>query len=300
VRVLFVFLDGVGIGPPDADANPFVRVDPPPLAHTFGGAVPTLDAPRVERDGRAATFPLDATLGMPGLPQSGTGQAALLTGLDAPALFGRHFGPWVPVGLRRLVEERSFLRQAVEAGRTVIFANAYPRGWPGSRRGRWIAGMPLAARGAGLLVRHDDALERGEAVASEIVNDGWRSRLGLTHLPSPTPEEAGRTLARLAGEHELTVFAHYSTDYAGHRGDMEVALKAVGRVDRFLAGVLEALPDDTLLLVASDHGNLEDVRVGHTRNPSLGMLVGPGATGRSHALRSIADVATSVGDWLAE
>ena len=33
-----------------------------------------------------------------------------------PQSYGRHFGPWTPVALRPLVEERSLLRRAVDRG----------------------------------------------------------------------------------------------------------------------------------------------------------------------------------------
>ncbi|HET9948070.1 MAG TPA: alkaline phosphatase family protein [Longimicrobiales bacterium] len=290
-RVLLVFLDGVGIGPDDPEANPLVRARAriPALQNLTGGSTPTLARPRAEGPlGRA--FPLTATLGVPGTPQSGTGQAALLTGENAAALFGRHFGPWTPVALRPLVEERSVLRAAADAGRTVAFANAYPRGWPGPNGGRRLAGPPLAARGAGVLDRHEEALAEGTAVASEITNDGWRERLGHARVPRVTPEEAGANLARIARTADLTLYAHYATDAAGHRRDMAAAVEALVRVDRLLAGLLAELSADTLLLVASDHGNLEDVRGGHTTNPALGIAAGPGA-GDAARLADIRDVA---------
>jgi bisphosphoglycerate-independent phosphoglycerate mutase (AlkP superfamily) len=56
---------------------------------------------------------------------------------------------------------------------------------------------------------------------------------------------------------------------------MEKAVEALACVDEFLEGVTSELSPDTLLLVASDHGNLEDARVGHTRNPALGVATGP-------------------------
>ncbi len=58
---------------------------------------------------------------------------------------------------------------------------------------------------------------------------------------------------------------------------MQAATRALERVDRFLDGVLRTMADDVLLLLASDHGNLEDVRAGHTLNPALGVARGPGA-----------------------
>lgn len=164
----------------------------------------------------------------------------------------------------------------MDAGVPSAFLNAYPSGWPGPRGGRRIAGPPLAAQGAGLLTRTHVELGRREAVASEMTNAGWKHHFGLPDLPEPTAREAGRTAARLAGRARLSLFAHYSTDTAGHRGGMEGAIEALERVDAFLGGLLDERPDDLDLLICSDHGNLEDVTTGHTRNPSLGVVVGEG------------------------
>lgn len=282
-RVLMIFLDGVGIGPDDPERNPFARAK-----------IPTL----LTLTGEATVVPLDATLGVAGTPQSGTGQAALLTGTNAAATFGGHFGPWTPVRLRPLVEERSLLRRAVEAGRSVAFANAYPRGWPGPGGSRRIAGPPLAARGAGVLDRHEEALAEGRAVSSEILNDGWKRHLGHAGLPDVTPERAGTNLAAIASGHDLTLYAHYATDTAGHRGRMEGAVAALERVDRFLAGVMDALPPGCTLVVASDHGNIEDVTMGHTLNPALGVLHGPGAGTMASGMRDLTDVAPAILRWI--
>ena len=195
-----------------------------------------------------------------------------------------------PVALRPLVEGESILARATATGLTATFANAYPRGWPGPRGGRRIAGPPLAAKGAGLLDRHEEALGDGRAVSSEIVNDGWRNHLGFDWLPRISEEEAGRNLASIARESTLTLYAHYATDTVGHRGGMDGALQALERVDRFLAGVYEGLPDDTTVLIASDHGNIEDVTAQHTRNPAFGFASGPGRSRFSDCV-SLVDVA---------
>jgi 2,3-bisphosphoglycerate-independent phosphoglycerate mutase len=295
--VLFVFLDGVGIGTDDEGRNPFAlawaRALVPTLQELVGGTSPTLDTPHL-RGPQGRAFPLDATLGVDGTPQSGTGQAALLTGVNAAKEYGRHFGPWTPVKLRPLVEEQSLLRMAQDDGHRVVFANAYPRGWPGSRGRRRVAGPPLAARGAGLLDRHEEALGRGDAVTSEIVNDGWQRHLGHSFLPDVTPEQAGANLARIAAQADLTLYAHYSTDTVGHRGTMDEAVEALETVDGFLGGILAELPADHSLLVASDHGNIEDMPVGHTRNPALGIAAGPAADGWAEELESILDVTPAI------
>jgi len=317
-RVLLVFVDGVGLGDDDATINPFVTARLPVLETLLDGARPLRSAARGQvstddqpegdsaADGSSRLLALDASLGVPGTPQSGTGQSSLLTGENTARRFGRHFGPWVPTALRPLVRERSILRRALDAGLRAAFANAYPRALLEraqlSQNGRHLgplrAGPPLAALGAGLLTRHAEDLRRGNAVASEIVNDGWRERLGHVELPVVTPAEAGHNLAAIAAHNDLTLFAHYTTDYVGHRGSFEEAVAVLERFDAFLGGLLERLPDDTLLLVASDHGNIEDVRREHTQNPAFGLVCGPNAEVRARRLRSLVDVAAVVMDAL--
>ena len=140
------------------------------------------------------------------------------------------------------------------------------------------------------MTRHEEALGTGDAVSSEIVNDGWRKQLGHDWLPAVTAEQAGVHLAAIATAHDLTLFAHYTTDTAGHRQEMEDAVVALERVDSFLAGVASSLSADTLMIVASDHGNVEDVTTGHTRNPALGVAAGPGA-GEALTMRDLRQVA---------
>lgn len=287
-----MFLDGVGIGPADPAVNPFFRARLPVLRDLLGGELPHLGRPRVDGPS-AVALPLDATLDVPGLPQSGTGQATLLTGENAALLHGAHFGPWVPVRLRPLVEERNVMVRAAAAGHRVAFANAYPRGWPRSGRGgrrTVVAGLPLAARAAGLMDRDHSRLARGDAVSSEIVNDGWRRILGHGDVPAVTAAEAGANLARIAREHALTVYAHYATDTAGHRGESDRSVDALERVDAFLGGLLPELPGDATVWITSDHGNIEDVNAGHTRNPALCVVAGEEAAARTRGLASLADV----------
>ena len=313
-RVLLFFVDGVGLGAPDAAVNPLAAARLPTFADLLdGGTLTTGVAPAA----RASLAALDATLGFEGVPQSGTGQASLLTGANAVEMHGRHFGPWVPSRLRPFVREESVLARALGAGRSVAFANAYPEELnqlpggagpadtrDGSRRARrgpafLRAGPPLAALGAGLLTRHTPDLERGDAVASELTNEGWRERLGRTTVPLIDAAHAGRNLARIAAQHDLTLFAHYTTDYAGHQRDMTAAVAALEALDAFLAGVLAAADDDLLIVLASDHGNIEDVRTGHTRNPALGMVIGSGHAALAAQLRSLMDVTPVILEALA-
>lgn len=291
-RVLLLFLDGVGLGTEDG-YNPFTHADLPVLKELLSGALPlAANAGRI--GARASLHALDALLGMEGLPQSGTGQAALFTGEDAIALHGRHFGPWVPTTLRTMLAERNLLVRAQAAGRSVAFANAYPeelvaQARAGARRlpAFLRAGPPLVALAAGVLTRHTAELQRGDAIASEITNDGWRAKLRRA-VPVITAAQAGANLARIAAAHDLTLYAHYSTDSAGHQRELAPAVTALERVDAFFGGLLAAMPDDATVVIASDHGNIEDVRMQHTRNPAFGMVIGPSAgTARLHAITDV-------------
>ncbi len=290
-RVLLLFLDGVGIGPSDATRNPFLQANLPVLLSLLGGQAPTLQQPG-PRSERARAFAMDASLGVPGVPQSGTGQTAFLTGRNAPRIYGRHFGPWTPVRLQPLLSRENLLVKARSAGRAVIFANAYPRQYMAHTRRRRLPAAPLAAEAAGVFTRHTDALARGDAIASDIVNTGWRTRLGQVHVPDISAEAAGRNLARLTHRAELTFFAHYATDHAGHLGSMGAATGALELVDAFLGGILAELHDDTWLVAGSDHGNIEELTRGHTGNPSLGLLVGCGIHDLDDSMlpRAITDV----------
>ena len=292
-RLLLVFLDGVGIGAADPARNPFARAELPRLRALLGGRLPVADD--LDADGRivgdrAILAAADATLGVPGTPQSGTGQTSLLTGHNAAAIYGRHFGPWVPTTLRDLLAAESLLARAKAAGATVAFANAYPVAWIDAdpRVFRRPAAPPLAARAVGALVRDLPELAEGRAVASSITNDRWRER--APDLPQVTTEEAGRRLARIAAEADVTLFAHYDTDHAGHRGGMDAAVAALQKVDAFLGALASAMSNDTLLVVSSDHGNVEDVDGGHTLNPVPVLAVGPGREEIASAARAITDV----------
>lgn len=292
-RVLFIFLDGVGIGAQDPERNPFLTATLPTLTDLLGGRLPTLAEPLIDAGGCMA-FPLDATLGVEGLPQSGTGQTALLTGENAAEIFGRHFGPWAPVTLRPLLLEQNVLSRALRLGYSVAFANAYPEGFGQGRRDRRLAATPFVARETGLMIRHAAELARGEAVSSEITNSGWRHHLGHTEIPEISPAQAGGNLARLADQADLTFFAHYSTDQAGHKGGMSGSVESLERVDAFLGGIVDALAADISVLIASDHGNIEDVTEGHTRNPVLGMILGDPPSVDRRSPNSIMDVPSAI------
>ena len=78
-RVLLFFVDGVGLGDDDASTNPFLSATLPTL-HGLLGVDRITRATAPVHGLRASLVAVDATMGVDGTPQSGTGQASLLTG----------------------------------------------------------------------------------------------------------------------------------------------------------------------------------------------------------------------------
>ena len=58
-------------------------------------------------------FPVDACLGVEGLPQSGTGQTSIFTGINAPKFIGKHFGPYPYSTLLPEIEEKNIFKSLI-------------------------------------------------------------------------------------------------------------------------------------------------------------------------------------------
>lgn len=270
-----LFLDGVGIGRKDPATNPLVAGHLPHLTGLLGG-IPTLGK-RSWQGEHATVLPLDATLGVPGLPQSGTGQTALFTGINAARLVGKHFGPYPYSTLRPVIEAHSVFARLVHAGRAACAANAYPQRFFDyvERRRTRVTVTNHACLTSGIPLRRAEHLERGEAVSADITGEGWRA-LGHPTVHPIAPAEAGRRLARLTTSYDLVLFEYWKTDHEGHARTMDGAVKALRLFDDMLGGILATFdPSTTLLVMTSDHGNVEDLSTKtHTLNPVPLVLAG--------------------------
>lgn len=300
--IIFVFLDGVGLGPAE-ESNPFWSTDTPALRQLLGG--PLVSGVRVE--GRGPGVPvvlrgIDATLGVPGLPQSGSGQTALFTGVNAARVAGTHVFAFPTERLRQVIAEHSILKRATEQGLRATLANAYSDSYwswvQDKRRGRHSA-TTLTNMAADLPFRTFEDLRRGTAVYWDITHEIARERFHADLDPIPAVE-AGRRLARLGSEYHLVLYETFITDLAGHdRLPMPVEW-TLKRVDGFLGGLIEARSPGATVVVCSDHGNLEDSRFrGHTTNPVPLLVVGPGAEDPVwESVGAITDVPEAILGWL--
>ncbi|HLT46574.1 MAG TPA: alkaline phosphatase family protein [Rubricoccaceae bacterium] len=215
---------------------------------------------------------------MTGLPQSGTGQATLFSGVNCAALAGRHFGPYPHSTSKPVLEAWSVFARLRAGGHAVehlAFANAYPARFftHAEARRRWTV-TTFCCRAAGVRLRTGADLTAGRAVAADLTAVGWPE----PGVPAVDEAEAAARLARLAAAHRLTLFEYFLTDKAGHAQDAAMAAAVLATLDRFFDALLDRLDARTLLVIASDHGNLEDLSVRvHTRHPVPLVALGPGA-----------------------
>lgn len=305
-RILFIFLDGVGLAPPGPD-NPLSQVPMPCLEALLGGPLVlhsgqgdpeygSNDAV-VANDGLVFRA-LDACLGVPGLPQSATGQTALFTGVNAPALVGDHFTAFPTQRLREVIADQSVLKQVADAGGQVLFANAHSeRFWELiRRRKRRLGASTLTALAADVPIPTLADLAEGRAVLWDFTHEIASRHLGY-ELSVVSPERAGARLARLASDYDLVLYESFLTDLAGHRRiEAEWVLT---RLDAFLGAVLAHRSPETTMVLCSDHGNIEDATTkAHTTNPVPLLVVGPAAM-RFEAAMDITDVAPAIVSCLA-
>lgn len=301
-RVLFIFLDGVGLGEDDARINPLARDDYPTLARLLAGRRAVAASGRLSTP-MAELAPVDACMGVSGRPQSATGQAAILSGINAPARLGEHYGPRPDDRVRAVIDEGNLFRALIHAGYAAKFCNAYPPGYFAAvKRGkRLLSAIPYAATSAGMRLHDHHDLESGRALAADFTNRGWRDELGFAHAPVYTPQAGGQLLWSLAQPYAWTFFEHWHTDLLGHRQDLAGAAEVLRTFDAFLGGLLEAADlSQTLIIVASDHGNVEDCRHGkHTENPALALVMGDARQAVAARIHNLTDFASAVMAYLA-
>ncbi len=299
MKVFLLFLDGVGIGPADPERNPFFAARLPVL-HSLLGGLPHLRKRRLST-AHASVHPVDANLRMPGLPQSGTGQTAIFTGVNGARTFGRHFGPYPPTDLRPIIAAKSLFRRVRDAGKRAVLANAFPQKFfdytaSGTRR---LNVPTMASITADIPLKTADDLAADRAISADFVRDRWKE-MGHPQVEPVTSHDAGRHCARIIEDHDLTVFDYWITDHAGHAQEMAKAVTSLERLDSFIGGVLEGTDlRSTLILAISDHGNIEDLGTKtHTRNPVPCIALGHGRERCADRIRTLTHVAPCVLDAL--
>lgn len=296
----FIFWDGVGYGKEDPATNPFFSASLPTLRRLLGGDLPSLSRKRFSSD-RVSMTPVNTTLRVPGLPQSGTGQTAIMTGLNAPKIVGKHFGPHPYSTLIPIIKEHNLFAQLKRMGKRYYFANGYPRRYFDhifGPKGR-VPTIALSYTSTGRTLNTHEEIMRRKAISADIAGTRWHE-LGHPEVEPTDPFDAGRLFHQLGQENDLIFFEYFITDHAGHAQDRDMAAKMLERMDGFLSGILESFSDERdMLLMISDHGNIEDLSVKtHTKNPVPLLLVGSQHRFISSRVTTLAHITPAVIEYI--
>lgn len=296
MRVLFLFLDGVGLGIDDPLINPFKSAKTPNLDQLLSGR--KLLASNVPfQNSKCSIHGIDPLMGVPGLPQSATSQATLLTGINFSKRLGFHYGPKPNLDIsnffingeklnstdkgeenRKELQSTSIFSKLKYIGKKAGFLNAYPSTYFEGINSKYRnhAVIPLAASTAGITLYNQDDLFMGKALSADFTGQGWHEHLGLPQTPVISPFQAGVKLTSLANNFDFSFFEYWESDYAGHKQDFSRAIQLIEKMDLVIGGLLETWNfKEGMILITSDHGNIEDLSTkNHTYNLVPAFLIG--------------------------
>jgi len=274
VKVIFLFIDGVGLGPASSD-NP----------------VNAEVCPTLWRLIQQHAKPIDACLDVEGLPQSATGQATMFTGVNCSQAMGKHCEGFPGPALRDIVTSDNLFLQLKKRGKKVRFADAYlvdSADELALRRFKSVTTV-MALTTPETISTVEDLMD-DRAVMQDLTRETIQDR--YPDIPVVPPQRAAEHLFRLAGAYDFTLFEFFQTDVSGHSMDYVRACAVLRTYDRFLTSLVRYTEAAGITVVmTADHGNIEDIGSrGHTRNPVPFIAFGPKERFLRDRVASLTDV----------
>lgn len=298
----FIFWDGVGYGKKNSSVNPFFSAKLPTLQKLCGGNLPSTSLKKYSSD-IVSLSPVNATLRVSGLPQSGTGQTAIITGVNASKMIGKHFGPHPYSTLVPVIKEKNLFVQLQRMKKTYFFANAYPQRYFDyifGPKGK-IPTIALAYTSTGKTLNTHAAINNRTAISADIAGTRWKELGHPEVMPTP-PKDSGKLFCQLGRNVDLIFFEYFVTDHAGHSQEMSIAVDMLERMDGFIDGMLHDFNfENDIILIISDHGNIEDLSVKtHTRNPVPLIVIGRQHSYFSSRIKSLVDITPAIVSFMSK
>jgi hypothetical protein len=258
-RIILFFIDGLGVGENHRDYNPCYYSETGIFNHEslpMGGI----------------KFHLDANLATDGFPQSATGQTSIYTGINAAHLIGRHLYGFPNQPLKRLLAQESLFVKLTRQGYQCKFLNAFRPVFfttPQIFREMRLSATTEMNRAAGLQFSTLSDIKAGRAIYHDYTNRVLR-RLHFK-IPEFSARDAAQVIKNESERTDLILYEYFETDRAGHERKMDNAIEQIHKIERLTSELLNLIdPVTTVLILVSDHGNLEDLRTkSHTRNPAF-------------------------------
>jgi len=278
LKVLFLFIDGVGLRSPAAD-NPLNMEVCPTLCRL------------VEKHAK----PVDACLGVAGLPQSATGQATMFTGVNCAAALGRHCEGFPGAELRKIVEEGNLFLELRRRGKRVRFADAYlvdDVAEIAGRRFKSVTTVMALTVPESISVAADLMADR--ALMQDLTRETIQDR--YPDIPVVAPQRAAEHLFQVARDNDFTLYEFFQTDVSGHSMDYARACAVLRVYDQFLSALVRCTEASGITLVmTADHGNIESIdERGHTCNPVPFIALGPGEAWLRDRVETLQDVTPAI------
>ncbi|QNU67194.1 peptidase [Ruminiclostridium herbifermentans] len=279
MKVIFIFIDGVGIGSKNSNTNPIY-------------ATQNLVLAKLIEDAR---FKADASLGIEGLPQSATGQTSIFTGVNASATINRHLSGQPTASLRDIIYRVNMFSELKNMGFNVTSANVY--------RDEYLAKMldmkdkrnrpsvtSVMGMAAGIKFKTVADFVDNRGIYHDLTGEILKESGYIVNTISP--EKAAQNLYQLSRDNDFTLFEHFITDIAGHIASMNDAVSVIEILDSFLAELISLMDfEEDVLIITSDHGNIEDVTVQtHTMNKVPVVVLGKKADGVNRQINSLVDI----------
>lgn len=248
-KIIVLMVDGFGVPPEGWDASIFAKYGGRDFVNLF----------------KEHSKPIDACIGVEGIPQSATGQSTLFSGINTAQLMGRHMPGFPSQRLREIIRQQNIFKAFTEYGKKVTFANAYVHFTLEEleKMGAESVTTVMTAETLGSPRQKDDLIKE-----KAVYHDLTRASVDPCHnIEQVKPSKAAKDLLSIATNNDLTLFEYFLSDRAGHKGEEEFIARVIGEFSEFLCALSKELPPDTLLVMTSDHGNCENIKdKRHTRN----------------------------------
>jgi len=290
MKAILIFVDGLGLGVNDPAVNPCLDKNIQLFGYyEHGNGV--LPAPF-----HGKMVPTDVCCGVEGIPQSATGQTTLLTGINACQILGMHRKGFPDATLREILKTHSILLRLKKAGKKVAFVNAYrPLFFQLKENTKWkLSATTVATLSAELPFFSIEDILHHKALYHDFTNTTLIAQ-GF-ELPLWSPEEAGERLAQISQAYDFILYEYFLTDRAGHSQNYPLALFELIKLEVFVLQLLKSLSlDQTLVMLTSDHGNIEDLSTSnHTRNRVMTFVWGPGSDMLSQQIHDLTHISPAL------
>jgi 2,3-bisphosphoglycerate-independent phosphoglycerate mutase len=306
-KLIFIFLDGVGIGKPESN-NPFFRANAEflPLYKT-GCILP---------DGNPIKA-IDACMEVQGMPMSATGQTSLFSGMNIPAYVNEHRNSYPDIELRKIIKKKNLFSMLRKNRLNPSFLNAFPYAselfspyhisiedngdFRFSDEFRAQVRRTLSVTTCMMITNYmrpfgkKDILQK-RALFHDFTNITLNQKGVGPPIPQFSPEDAAEIIYNASRNYDFILYEYFLTDLYGHGFEMIDCIELIQQLNLLIKHLISLLdPKSDTLLITSDHGNLEDASTQlHTYNPALLLTSGYHSKELRDNIQNLADVTPAI------